>query len=308
MKILITGATGMIGTALTQACSDHSLTLLGRSKARLHKHFGHSYDYMTWSDISSESLAPFDIIVNLAGENIGSGRWSTKKKSRIFNSRIKATTKIVTACLPLGEQSPRLINASAIGIYGLAKDINQQMDIIFDENSTPPKPATDFISHVGASWESALTPAIKAHIPVTLLRFAVVLDRSQGALAKLLPTFRLGLGSTIASGKQPFSWVSLQDVVRAIRFIIDTPTATGAFNIVSEDVVSQEQFAKTLATQLHRPCFLPLPELIVKLLFGQMGDELLIQGQHVKGHRLEEFGFTFQDKTLDSALKKILSN
>ena len=180
------------------------------------------------------------------------------------------------------------------------------MDIIFDESSIPPKPATDFISHVGASWESALTPAIKAHIPVTLLRFAVVLDRSQGALAKLLPTFRLGLGSTIASGKQPFSWVSLQDVVRAICFIINTPAATGAFNVVADDMVSQHQFAKTLAKQLHRPCFLPLPGLVVKLLFGQMGDELLIQGQHVKGHRLEELGFIYEDKTLDSALRRLL--
>ena len=307
MNIMICGASGLIGTALVEALGkDAKLTLVGRDATRLQQQVNHQHHCCNWNSLTQEVMAKQDIVINLAGENIGAKKWSQEQKRHILQSRLSATKRLVTFCMALGNQSPRLINASAIGIYGLPKTIEQQNQLIFTEQSTTPKPPTDFLSDVASQWEAACQPAIDAGVSVVKCRFAVVLSPHGGALAKMLPSFKLGAGAIIGSGEQPFSWVALPDVVAAIQFFIAHPQHTGAFNIVADEVVSQADFARTLAHVLHRPCFAKLPAAAIKLMFGQMGEELLLNGTQVSAARLKQLGFVFQYPTLKAALEYLL--
>ena len=307
MNIMIMGASGMIGQSLVEALrSSHTITVAGRTRAKLKNIFGNQYNIVTWNDLTAESLANYDIIINLAGANIGKKRWTSSQKQKIIDSRVKTTQILATYCAALSPKAPRLMNANAIGIYGLSPTIEAQNTTIYDEDSKLPTPATDFLSEVGQQWEDALLPAKEAGVAVVELRFAVVLSQKGGALAKMLPSFRMGLGTVLGSGKQSLSWVSLDDAVSAIAFLIEHQQATGVFNIVADEVVSQKQFAKTLAQILNRPCFLTLPSFLVTLLFGQMGYELLLNGQVVKAKRLRKLGFVFRFDKLKDALKNLL--
>lgn len=298
MNILICGASGFVGQALVKTLKDqHALTLLGRNINKLKKTFGDHQPCMTWDNLTQETLKIFDAVINLAGENIGDKRWSSARKKAILQSRVSTTQKLATLCARLGEHSPRLLNTSAIGVYGLSENT------VFDEHSTLPKPPCDFLSEVGQAWEAALLPAIEANVNVTIMRFAVVLSPEGGAMKKLLPSFKLGFGAVLGSGQQAFSWIALEDLTRAISFLLDHPQQHGVFNLVADEVVIQKQFAEKLACTLHRPCFMRMPAGAVKALFGQMGDELLLQGQHVKNTRLASAGFRFKYPTLNDALK-----
>ena len=313
MNILIFGATGMLGQALCRRLSKtHTITVAGRDLKKLTNCFGSNVKQITNDQFSSqaaETLREFDIVINLAGENIGARRWSSQQKQRILSSRVTITHQIATACAQLGPRlSPRLYNASAIGIYGLQPTIEQQNQITYTEHSPPPEHPSDFLSSVAKAWEAAANPAIQAGIPVTFMRFAVILSKSGGALGKLLPPFQLGLGGPIGSGNQPFSWVSINDVVRAIEFLIDHSEVSGPVNIVAPDIVSQAQFASTLGKVLHRPALLPLPAILVKILFGQMGTEALLNGHRVESTILGEAGFEFEHKTLSNGLQSALDD
>ena len=301
MKILITGATGLIGKALVNHFSaQHELTLVGRSREKIQSVFSNRYPIFTWNElkaIDESSLADQDIVINLAGENIGDQRWSALKMQKIIDSRVDATKTIATLCKKLGKKSPRLLNAGAIGIYGFSDEK------IFSEESGLPDPSMCFLTKVASRWENELKIAEDNSVSVVRMRFGVVLSRDGGALTKMLPAFQLGLGAVLGNGKQLFSWVQLDDLVRAIDFIITHPEITGPVNIVSPDVVSQAVFAKSLAHTLKRPLFLRFPAWFVKLLFGKMGDELLLHGQHVKSEKLLKMGFQFQFDTIDKALQ-----
>ena len=298
MNILICGASGFVGQALVKTLKDeHTLTLLGRNINKLKKTFGDDQPCMSWNDLSCETLKTFDTVINLAGENIGDKRWSSARKKAILQSRVSTTQQLATLCASLGEHSPRLLNTSAIGIYGLSSDT------VFNEHSTLPNPPRDFLSEVGQTWEAALKPAIKARVNVVIMRFAVVLSPEGGAMKKLLPSFKLGFGAVLGSGQQAFSWIALEDLTRAIIFLLNHPEQRGVFNLVADDVVTQKQFAQTLAGALHRPCFMHMPASVVKGLFGQMGEELLLQGQRVKNTRLASTGFNFKYPTLNEAFE-----
>jgi uncharacterized protein (TIGR01777 family) len=282
--------------------------LLGRNEEKLRKHFPKQAQIITWDKLKNFPMQKFcelDCIINLAGANIGAKRWSAKRKQAILNSRVEATKAIASLCKALGPNSPRLLNASAIGIYGLQKSIQKQNEIIYNEDSKLPHPASDFLSTVGQAWEAALEPAIQAGVPVCVMRFAVVLAKQGGALAKMLPSFKLGFGAILGTGKQPFSWISLQDLVRAIDFIVQRPEIVGPVNLVADEIVSQRQFAKQLAKALKRPCWLAMPAFMVKLLFGEMGKALLLNGQRVKGDKLKKENFVLQYPKLDRALTEI---
>lgn len=303
MKIMLLGASGLIGTALAKILQpNHELTLGGRSLEKLQRQFGNAHRLLTWDEITLETLSQQHVVINLAGENIAAKRWSPQQKERILASRVTATTTIATLCAELGDASPRIINANAIGIYGLLPTLQQQNSTLFNEVSTLPPPPTDFLATVAKAWHDALNPARIAKVAVTELRFGVVLAQQGGMLKKLLPTFRLGLGAILGSGEQPISWVSLHDLIRAILFLLDNPAQNGIFNIVARETVSQKQFALTLAEVLHRPCLLRMPEFMVKTMFGQMGDELLLQGQKVEAKALRQLGFVFEYDTLKEAL------
>jgi uncharacterized protein (TIGR01777 family) len=191
--------------------------------------------------------------------------------------------------------------ANAVGIYGL-----QQRDDLtsFDEDSvidyhTP----RDFLNEIGIRWQMALQPAIDYGMPVTSTRFGVVLQKGQGMLQKLLPSFTLGLGSIIGDGQQTLSWIHIEDVVAGIQFLLRNPTLTGAVNLTAPNPVSQLQFARVLAKCLHRPLFLHLPARVIHWIFGEMGDCLLLQGQRVLPKRLLAAGYTFKYPDLVSALQ-----
>lgn len=306
MRIIICGASGMVGSALFNALKNkHVLSVVGRDPSMLAGKF-QGVDCFSWRQLTPALLATQDVVINLAGENIGNKRWTDKQKEKILNSRIKTTNTIARICASLGHNSPRILNASAIGIYGLPDSVAAQSSIIFDEYSALQLLPSDFLSQVGTAWEAALKPAEDVGVGVVKLRFGVVLSASGGALKKMLPSFRLGLGASIGSGEQPFSWVALADVVLAISFLLDRPTEEGAFNIVANEVVTQRKFAAMLAAHLHKPFFMHLPSVVIKLLFGQMGEELLLSGQCVRAIRLQALGFVFSCPSFAAALPRLL--
>lgn len=304
MNIMITGATGLIGQALVDSLiNTHTITVVGRDIDKLKQVFKQTCTPLTWSDINRDTIAAMDIVINLAGANVSDKRWNNTFKQTVLNSRVECTHKIASLCATLADESPRLINASAVSIYGMPATHELQEQITFDENSSIAQlPNKNFLTDVAIAWENALQPARNSGVAVTVLRFSAVLAKQGGALAKMLPAFKYGLGAVLGSGQQPYSWVALSDVVSVIQFLIDRPDSTGNFNIVADGILSQHDFAKILAKVLHRPCFMNIPAFVVKTLFGQMADELLLNGTRVKATRLRELGFTFQHNTLADAL------
>ena len=307
MKRIIAGGTGFIGSALVKHWQTQNLELivLGRDQQKIQKIFGDQVTAMDWKTFAAQSqqlCREVDCIINLCGASIGSRRWSPARKKLLIESRVKPTQTLAQACASCGEHAPRLFNANGIGIYGIQKRLTANLPAACDENTPLPEPPTDFLSSLGALWEAATQPAIDAGVKVIRLRFGVVLDRSGGALPRLALPFRFGLGGIVGSGEQPFSWITLVDLLQIFDFLIAHPEVTGAINCVSMQTVKQKEFAHNLARTLHRPCWLPMPATLIKLLFGQMGRELLLNGQHVVPTRLTELGFQFQYPDLDAAL------
>jgi hypothetical protein len=299
MKIVLTGGTGLVGKALVSVLADkHDLIIITRDKEKAKSSVEKNITIMAWEALE-KALLGCDVVIHLAGENIGARFWTKKQKARILSSRLLTTQKIVNACLTM-KNPPRLINASAIGIYGLKDTLKEAQETLFTESSSLPSSSHDFLTEVGQAWEGALQPAIEKGLSVTCLRFAVILSPKGGMLKKVLLPFKLGLGGRVGSGAQPFSWVALHDVIRAIQFILDKPDLSGPFNIVAPERLSQLKFAKILAKALHRPAVIPMPAMMVKLLFGEMGECLLLKGQAVSGERLKKAGFQYEHETLES--------
>jgi len=301
MRILITGATGLVGRNLLQILvRNHQLTLIGRSKDKLVKLFQDQGECLTWDDITLDIVKKHDVVINLAGENIGAKRWSEKHKNTIIHSRIKTTSLLSYLCAQLGKNGPRLINASAIGIYGSAFDsMNCQAAT---ENDFPTSAQKNYLHQVAFAWEKKLQPAIDAGVNVIIMRFAIILDRHDGALSKILPSFQVGAGAILGSGVQPFAWVLIEDVIKALCFMMINKIPSGAYNIVSDEVTTQKKFAKILAKILHRPVLFRVPSPIIKILLGQMGKELLLEGANVSNQKIKDLGFSFDYPTLNKAL------
>lgn len=307
MKIVIFGASGLVGQALVAGLqADHAITVAGRSKEKLQKVFGSECHRMIWSAVAPEVLAEYDVVINLAGENVGASRWTAERKQAIIDSRVNTTQVLAEQCAKLGKEAPRLINASGIGIYGLESRFTDETSV-YDEYTALPSAEKHFLPQVSHAWEAALQPAHEVGIRSVILRFGVILAKQGGMLAQLLPIFKFGLGGIVGSGWQPLSWVAIDDVLRVFQYILQRPAATGVFNIVANEVIPQRVFARTLARVLHRPSCIPLPSCVVKTLFGQMGNELLLHGQVVRSERLhEEFDFKYQYPMLQPALQHLL--
>lgn len=291
MKLLIAGGTGFVGQALVNELQNrHQITVLSRNSNKAFKIFS-NIATVEWTDENLKNIVEdVDVVINLVGENIGSRRWSNSVKSEIITSRTKSTNKLCNIIESIDkEKRPRLFNASAIGIYGLQSNIEMQQSNIYTEDSNLPSPPTDFLSEVGQEWESPLNKS--KNIDIVKLRFAVILDLSGGMLKKVHLPFMLCLGGRIGSGKQPFSWIALKDVVGIISYLLDNPKLNGTFNLVAPQVTSQKEFAILFAKYLKRPAIMPMPSFLVKLLFGQMGDELLLRGQNVSSVKLTDYKF-----------------
>jgi uncharacterized protein (TIGR01777 family) len=304
MKILICGATGFVGKSLIPAllANQHQVTAMGRDTSKIQSVFKNQVTALAWDQLNTLSPDDFDAVINLAGETIAESRWTDKVKAKIKESRVKATQAIVDWCLTAKQKKPHLYNASAIGTYGLQSVQKDLPTPLTEAKSIAFGKPTDFLSEVGQAWESAADEAVNAGVPVTFLRFGVVLKRGEGMLKKLELPFICGLGSVLGTGQQAVTWVHIDDLVQAILFLLQHPAITGAVNICAPGCVSQAAFSAILAKTLHRPLFLTMPAWAVKILFGQMGEELLLGGQHIYPQRLWESGFVFTYPELAAAL------
>ncbi len=299
MRRIIAGATGLIGSELVKLWLNQNINVavIGRNKQKIINHFGNKVSAYEWSELSLDVLRDAELVINLAGANIGDKRWLEMRKKEILSSRIEATKALSTLCAQLGEKSPVLFNASAVGIYAFGEKECTEETIL----SAP----SSFLNQIAQRWENATQIAKDNHVRVINLRFGVVLAKQGGALPKMALPFYFYIGGKIGSGNQWISWTTISEINNAIEFILKNKNINGAVNIVAPQAVRQKDFAETLAKKLHRPSIFPLPELIVKLVFGEMGKELLLSGQHVVPQKLTDAGYTFLYPTLPVALQKI---
>lgn len=293
MNILITGGTGFIGRKLVQYLVEkgNNITVLTRNKNKL------SRDIKAILDVSEiENTDKIHAIINLAGATI-SKRWSKEYKQELIDSRVSTTKNIVSLIERLEEKPEVLINASAIGYYG------SQGDRILDEDS---QPNDEFTHQLCKKWENEALIAEKHGVRVCIARLGVVLGKNGGALKQMLPAFKMGLGGKIGDGKQYFSWVHIDDVISGFYFLIENKNASGVYNLTSPNPVTNDNFTKALGNVLNRPTFFPMPELIVKILFGEMGEALLLHGQKVLPKKMQEVGFKFRHPKIENALQDVI--
>src|SRR2546423_1692226 len=297
MKFAIAGASGLVGSALIPILQNdgNQITRLVRASPKAGEIEWHpNQDVM-----KAESLKGFDVIINLAGENIAGGRWTDELKRKIHDSRVNGTHLLSEAIAKLESKPSAFICASATGIYG------DREGETLDEQS---ESGGGFLAGVCREWEMATEPATKAGVRVVNLRFGPVLAREGGMLSKLLTPFKMGMGGKVGSGKQYISWVALEDSVNAILLAINDESIRGPLNVVSPNPVTNEEFTKTLGHVLNRPTALAMPAFAARLAFGEMADEMLLVSQRVMPKRLNSAGFQFKYPDLESALRHYLAN
>lgn len=300
MRVAVSGSSGLIGSALRRSLEgdSHEVVRIVRPGSSVP---GPTVEWdLERRTIDAAGLAGVDAVVHLAGEPIGAKRWTAEQKAKVLDSR-RVSTELLAGALADLDGGPRvLVSGSAIGFYG------DRGDEVLTEASGP-QPGL-FLSDVCIAWEAAAAPAVDAGVRVAFARTGIVLDRSEGALAKLLPLFRLGLGGKMGKGTQWMSWISLADEVAALRFLVDTATATGPFNLTAPAPATNAELAKTLARVLGRPAIVPVPAFGPKLLLGgELADQLLFASQRVQPAALEAAGFTFQHPALEPALRAALA-
>lgn len=293
MRILITGASGLVGSELQKslAAKGHELLLASRSEPK-------GANDIQWTVeegfAEPERLEGIDAVVHLAGESVSGLRWTEEKKKAIRDSRVLGTRSVVEAISKLKDKPKVFVAASAIGFYG------ERGDEELNESSNA---GEGFLADVAKAWEGEARRAEDAGIRTVLLRTGIVLSKDGGALGTMLLPFKLGVGGVVGSGKQWMSWISLYDHVRVIEYVIENENIRGAVNAVSPHPVTNEEFTKTLGEVLYRPTILPLPEFAVSMVFGEMGDALLLASTKVMPKRLTDAGFEFKYSQLKPAIE-----
>ncbi|MEY2568173.1 MAG: uncharacterized protein QOE35_2702 [Actinomycetota bacterium] len=292
MRVLITGSSGLIGSALIPRleADGHEVTALRR---------GAQWDPQG-GRVEPAAVAGHDAVVHLAGEGIGDHRWNAEHKRRVLDSRVNGTSALARALAGLDTKPSVLVSSSAIGYYG-----NRGSDTLNEESA----PGADFLAEVCTKWEAAAQPAADAGIRTVLLRTGIVLSPTGGALKPLLPLFKLGVGGRLGSGRQYWSWITIDDEIEAILHCLTNPSVSGAVNATAPEPVTNEEFARTLGRVLHRPAALPVPRFaLAARLGGEAADVMLLAGQRVLPAKLEATGFTFRHRTLEQGLRAMLSS
>lgn len=299
MRALITGASGLIGTALQAALKEKGweLLLASRSEPKDQHHIKWTVED-GFRDEDLERLESLHAFIHLAGENVAGLRWTEEKKKTIRDSRVLGTRSVIDAFSKLKSKPEVFIAGSAIGFYGDRGD----------EEMTESSPSGDgFFPEVCREWEAESRRAEDLGIRTVLIRTGIVLSKDGGALGTMLLPFKFGVGGVVGSGKQWMSWVALEDQIRALIFVLENESIRGAVNITSPNPATNEEFTKTLGEVLYRPTILPLPEFAVSMIFGEMGDALLLESTRVLPKRLQDAGFEFKYPELKAAIEKAVS-
>lgn len=297
LRIAVTGATGLIGSALIPFLTTGGHEVIAVSRRR------GLPGAVRWDPaagvIDHAGLEGLDAVVHLAGENIGL-RWSEQRKRRIRDSRVEGTMLLAEALAALRRPPAVLVSASAMGIYG------DRGDEVLGEDALPEGAPSDFFVELGRDWEGATEPARAAGIRVVLPRLGLVLTPAGGALGRMLPPFLLGAGGPLGSGRQWVSWISIDDVVGVVHHALFADRLDGPLNTAAPEPVTSRTFAATLGRVLGRPAVVPAPALALKLLFGEMADTALLASQRLSAERLVGSGYAFRHPTLESALRHVL--
>ncbi len=295
MKILVSGSSGFIGSALIPflKAQGHPVTRLVRSTPHPREVF--------WDPaagrIDQSALEGFDGVIHLAGDPIATERWTLTKKAHIRESRTQGTRLLAEALARLSRPPKVMACASAIGYYG-----NRGDEMLREES----RAGTGFLAEVGQQWEAAAEPAARAGIRVAYLRIGVVLSPKGGALKMMLPPFQLGIGGRLASGKQYMSWIALDDIIGALHHLLITDPLRGPVNGVAPHPVTNAEFTKILGRVLHRPTIFPVPAVALRLMFGELADEVLLASVRVEPAQLLRTGYRFRYKDLEEALRHLL--
>jgi uncharacterized protein len=302
MKILVTGATGLVGGALVAALArdGHMVCRLVRPATRTEGGAAGTFD-VAWNPETEElggAAVGAEAVVNLGGASIADGRWTETRKNLLRTSRIDATRALVAALGKMNTKPDVLISASAIGFYG------NRGDETLTEKS---EPGNDFLAGLAKDWEAEALRAEAFRTRVVLARFGIILAKHGGALPKMMLPFKFGLGGRIGDGKQWMSWVALEDVVEILRLALTKRELRGAINVVSPEPVTNAAFTKSLANAMHRPALFPAPAFVLRLTLGEMADALLLGSQRVLPETLLNAGYRFADTSLAPALKRIIS-
>ncbi len=298
MRALVTGGTGFIGRRLVKRLERP--VVLSRNPDEARKTLGPGVEAYRWYAETGppppESLRGIDVIFHLAGESIGEGRWNADKKHRIRESRISGTRNLVDAIETAERRPAALVSSSAIGFYG------DRGDEVLDESSGP---GQDFLAEVCQAWEAEANRAVSFGVRVVTPRTGIVLDGSGGALKKMLPPFKLGIGGRLGSGRQWMSWIHLEDHVGLLLHAAQNSSIGGPMNAVAPAPVTNREFTKTLGAVLHRPAIFPVPEFALQLAVGEFA-AFLVSSQRVLPRVAENSGYRFQYPDLDGALRAAL--
>ena len=297
MTVLVTGSSGLVGSALIP-----NLEAGGHRVLRLVRADPKDATERRWDpeagELDAADLEGVRAVVHLAGENVASGRWNDAKKDRIRSSREDGTRLLARSLAELQAPPDVLVCASAVGYYG------NRGEEILDEKSAP---GADFLAETCLAWEQAARPAADAGVRTVHLRIGIVLSADGGALAKMLFPFKMGAGGVVGSGNQYMSWITLSDLTGIVNHALNTASLQGPVNAVSPAPLTNREFTKSLGSALSRPTLFPMPAFAARLAFGEMADALLLSSTRVLPARLQESGYAFQHPELDGALRHVLA-
>ncbi len=301
MKIAIAGGSGFVGSALTKSFIEngHVVYILTRQKKSTSEK---GIQYVTWLTKGSRpevELENIDVLINLAGTSLNSGRWTDKKKEQIYTSRMDSTRELIRILCQIKKKPSVFINASAIGYYGISRDET------FTETET--KHGSDFLASTVHSWEDEAKQAKSYGVRTVFTRFGIVLGETEGALPMMVLPYKFYVGGTVGSGEQWLSWVHIDDVVGMITFAINNNEIEGPLNVVAPNPAKMKDFGKTIAKAIRKPHWLPAPSFVLKLLLGEMSI-LVLEGQKVLPEKAVENGYQFFHSSLDEALTSVLQS